>query len=1011
MARMTPAVQSGTLTWYVAAHERQLAVGTPAWYTWLEEASLFAFAGETGTFTARKEPKPHGGTYWQAYRKRGGRLYRAYLGKSEVLTLERLNATAALLARRGEGEGALHLHIASSDGSEHADRQDPSSPDQTARPEHLPHDVDVANIPPSNLPVPLTPLVGREQERAAVCGLLRRPEVRLLTLTGTGGIGKTRLGLAVANDLLADYADGVYFVNLAPIGDPALVIPTIAQALDVKETAGRLLLELLRAFLREKHLLLVLDNFEQVPSAAVQVAELLATCPQLKAVVTSRTVLRVGGEQAFTVPPLAVPDPQCLPDVVALSQYESVALFLQRAQALKPEFQLTRATAPVVAKICARLEGLPLAIELAAARITLLPPQALLSRLGQRLAVLTTGTRDAPARQQTLRQTIEWSYHLLDESEQRLFRQLSVFVGGCTLQSVEAVCGALGDEAGSVLDGVASLIDKNLLQQMEQEEEPRFFMLETIREYGLERLAASKEIEATMHAHAAYYLQLAEEAAQNWFGPEQKAWFDRLEREQDNLRTALHWLPERGAERERVEMALRLGIALWYFWLERFHRSEGRTFLERALATSQGVSVAVRAKALWVAGNLAGWLGDFDRGEMLCQESLALFRQVGDTAGVGRAVFHLGIIGYTRGDFAAARSWFEGSLALHEEVGDKEYMSNALFFLACTCIYQGEYTQGRSLAEASLALCRELGDKEGIAATLRLLARERLYFQGDLAKAAVLYKESLELSREIHDGEGEVLGDLGEVYLSQGNLTMARSLLEESVALLQREDEQTNRAWSLSLLAKLAAVQGDDTTARALYEACLRINKANFMANSPWYLEGLAVASYLEGLAAVVAVQGELTWAAHLWGAAEALRETRGTPLPPVYRADYERSVAASRTHLGEKTFAVAWAQGRTMTPEQALAAQSQAAMPRASLAGPPSVLPARSSALYPDGLTAREVEVLRLVAQGLTDAQVAEKLVISPHTVNSHLKAIYGKIGVSSRSAATHYAIEHHLR
>ena len=423
-------------------------------------------------------------------------------------------------------------------------------------------------------------------------------------------------------------------------------------------------------------------------------------------------------------------------------------------------------------------------------------------------------------------------------------------------------------------------------------------MLETIREYGLECLTSSGETEATRQAHAMYYLQLAEEAAQHWFGAEQQAWLDRVERDHDNLRTAMTWLLEHTEASESHEMALRLGVALWWFWLMRFHRSEGQDFLERALERSKGVTVTVRAKALWAAGNLAGYRGDFDRGEVLCQESLALFLEVRDTVGIGRAVFHLGIIAYTRGDFATARSRFEESLALHNEIGDKEYIENSLFFLACICIYQGEHTQGRSLVEASLLLSKELGDKGGISSALRLLAREHFYFQGDVAKATDLYKECLALSPELNDGKGEVLGDLGEVYLYQGNLTMARSLLEESVALLQREDEQTNKAWSLSLLAKLAAVQEDYPTARAHYEECLRINKANFLANSPWYLEGLAVSSYLEGLAAVVATQGEFEWAAHLWGAAEALRETRGTPLPPVYRQAYERAVTAARAQL-----------------------------------------------------------------------------------------------------------------
>jgi predicted ATPase len=493
--------------------------------------------------------------------------------------------------------------------------------------------------PTHNLPAQLTPLIGRVQEVAAACTLLRRPEVRLATFTGTGGIGKTRLALQIAEELLDVFADGVYFVSLAPLSDPELVLPTLTQTLGLKEMGNQSLLDLLKAYLRNKHLLLFLDNFEQVVTTAPLLVELLRTCPYLKILVTSRTLLRVSGEHEFTVSPLAVPDLSQLPVPEALSQYAAVALFLQRAQALRPDFRMTSANAPTIAEICVRLDGLPLALELAAARIKLFSPQALLIRLGQRLQVLTSGTRDAPARQQTLRNTIEWSYNLLDASERRLFRQISVFVGGCTLHAVEAVCVALGDEAGAVLNGAASLIDKNLLQQIEQdEEEPRFVMLETLREFGLECLTTSGETEATRHAHAAYYLQLAEEAVPKWFGPEQKAWFDRLEREHDNLRAALNWLLEQGEERESIEMALRLGVALWYFWLIRFHRSEGQDFLERALARSKGITVTVRAKALWAAGNLAGYRGDFARGEVLCQESLALFREVRDTVGIGSGV-------------------------------------------------------------------------------------------------------------------------------------------------------------------------------------------------------------------------------------------------------------------------------------------------------------------------------------------------------------------------------------
>src|SRR5256886_379555 len=390
------------------------------------------------------------------------------------------------------------------------------------------------------------------------------------------------VGLQVAAELSDHFTDGIYFVNLAPISDAELVVPTIAQTLGVKESPTRSTVEQLQTFLQKKLLLLVLDNFEQVVSAAPRLSDLLARCSLLKLLVTSRAVLHLSAEHEFAVPPLSLPDLNHLPDLVTLSQYEAVALFIARAQALKPEFEVSHASAPAVAEICARLDGLPLAIELAAARIKLLPPPALLARLGQRLAVLTSGGRDAPARQQTLRKTIEWSYQLLDAEEQRLFRRLSVFVGGCTLQAIEAVYAALGTQppARPVLDGAASLLDKSLLRQTESEaEEPRFVILETIREYGREALKASGEAEVTHQAHAAYFLALAEEAERAWNGPQQAGGVARLEPEDGKLPGGMKLLLERG----EAERALRLGTALWWFWYTQEHMNEGWNELSRAL--------------------------------------------------------------------------------------------------------------------------------------------------------------------------------------------------------------------------------------------------------------------------------------------------------------------------------------------------------------------------------------------------------------------------------------------
>jgi predicted ATPase len=420
-------------------------------------------------------------------------------------------------------------------------------------------------------------------------------------LTGTGGVGKTRLALAIAAEVQESFPDGVCFVSLAPLQDADLVLPTIAQALGLQGSHTRAPLERLQAGLHQQHLLLVLDNFEQVVAAAPSLVELLAACPHLKLLITSREVLHVRGEHAFIVLPLALPDPRHLPDTETLMRYDAIALFCQRAREVQPAFELTPDTAPLIAAICVRLDGLPLALELAAVRLKLLPLQSLLERLEHRLQVLTAGARDLPARQQTLRHAIAWSYELLSEEEQRLFRLLAVFIDGCELAAAEAVYSAQGGERALVLDGVTALLDKHLLYQGEQgDHAPRLLLHETIREYGLEALGVNQELEMARLVHAEYYLGLAEEAEAHLEGTEQAVWLERLEGEYANLRAALQWMLEQHAH----EMALRLSGALFHFWEGHGHVNEGRIFLERALASGQSVSEQVRAKALYATGLL-----------------------------------------------------------------------------------------------------------------------------------------------------------------------------------------------------------------------------------------------------------------------------------------------------------------------------------------------------------------------------------------------------------------------
>ncbi len=867
---------------------------------------------------------------------------------------------------------------------------------------------DKAQFVSTGLPVSLTSLIGREQEVKAIHALLLCPDVRLLTITGTAGVGKTRLALEIARELVHDFADGVYFVSLAPISDSAFVIPTIAHSMGLMESGSQPLLELLKTSQRDKRRLLLLDNFEHVITAATLLVELLEACPTVKILVTSREFLRLRGEHQFAVLPLALPDPKHLPDDQSLAHVAAVHLFTQRSQAIQSNFQLTTGNATTIAEICLRLDGLPLAIELAAARIKLLPPQALLDRLNHRLHTLTGGVRDLPERQQTLRNTIQWSYDLLSEEEQRLFRRLAVFVGGCTLEAVEALYDVLKNGMTSVLDGVASLLDKSLLQHMEQRQgELRLMMLETLREYGLEALVANEEMEATRQAHAYYYLALAEEAEPGLDGPQDAVWLERLEREYNNLRAALQWsLEQAGNEeaRQRNEMALRLGAGLQRFWEVRGHWSEGRYFLEQALVGSKGVAAPVQLKALKAAAHLAYVQGDTDRAEALSKECLTRCRELGDTAGIALSLRLLGLIAWLRCNFVVACSLTEESLALFREVGHKEGTAWALFNLATLISQQGVYDRAISLTEESLVLFRALGNRQGIVWSLLELANMLFSSQGDPAKVRVLIEKGLALSREVGHKEGMCWAFyiLVEVFLQEGNAVKARLLLEEEMALSKELGHRQGPDESLFLLGKVQALEGDLAAARALYEESLVLGRE--------MSDDLNIPFYLEGLAEVVAVQGEPEWAARLWGTSEALREERGTPIPPVYRAGYEHSVAAARVQLGEKAFVAAWVEGRGMTIGQAVAAQGQAIL---SQPGPPELLSTSSARVptdNPDGLTPREMDVLRLLAQGLTSAQIAEQLVIGVVTVNFHVRSIYSKLGLTSRAAATRYALEHRL-
>ncbi|MGZ6636707.1 MAG: adenylate/guanylate cyclase domain-containing protein [Solirubrobacteraceae bacterium] len=629
---------------------------------------------------------------------------------------------------------------------------------------------------PTNLPVQSTPLVGREKELDEVTNQLRRDYSRLVTLTGPGGTGKTRLALQLAADMIDGFSDGVFFVSLAPISDPELVVPTIAQTLGLREQGGEPLLEILTEYLREKQLLLLLDNFEQVVQAAHWVSSLLASAPELKLLVTSRAPLHLSGERTYDVPPLSLPDPSRLPEIEALMQYEAVALFIERAQAAKADFAVTNENAPAIAEICVALDGLPLALELAAARIRALPPRTLLSRLDHRLKLLTGGAQDLEERQRTLRATIEWSYDLLSGPEKKLFARLGVFAAGCRVEAAEAV--SEGEDYGQdVLDGLTSLVEKSLLRQKEdQDGEPRYWMLETIREFAYEQVDESAEADAVRRRHGEFFLRLSEEAAGELeAGEHQSAWLARLEGEHGNLRMALDFW------RREPDSQLAMAAALYPLWWLHGHWREGQRWLDEALAASNQASPQ-RLKALLGAYYLAYLQGDTERARALLEEKLALARRLEDREAIAAALHGFANLAIGEGDHERFVVLEEESLSLCE--GERHALY-PLSGLAWEALIHDDYANACALFQRAVAVARKWGVHTEAAMNLASLATV-MAFKGDMSKALALLEESVVLSRKFGATAALVkdcLPGFAALRSAQGDAERAVRLLSASDAL------------------------------------------------------------------------------------------------------------------------------------------------------------------------------------------------------------------------------------
>jgi predicted ATPase len=728
---------------------------------------------------------------------------------------------------------------------------------------------------PHNLPIQLTSFIGREKEIIEIKNLLAKSEggVRLLTLTGHGGCGKTRLALQSASSLLENFRDGVWLIELAPLADPALVPQTVANILGLKEEPGRSLLSTLTDHLRGKRILLIPDNCEHLVQASAQFADaLLHACPDVHILVTSREMLGVSGERALVVPSLSMPDPHESPSVELLNQYEAVKLFAERARTVMPGFALTDENSIAITQICRRLDGIPLALELAAARLRMLPVEQIAARLDDSFRLLTGGSRTVLPRHQTLQALIDWSYELLTHAEQVVFRRLAVFAGGWTLEAAEAVCIGEGIKIDEVFDLLAHLLDKSLVLAEEHGKTARYHLLETIRQYALAKLAASGEADAVRRRHATYYLALAEVDVL-LSAPLRSAWRDLMETEHDNLRAALAWSQ---SAINGAELGLRLAGAVGGVWTVRGYWSEGRGWLEGALAHADAEGVDNKQLRVWVLREL-GFIctaqSDYEAGEVHFADSLKLFQELGDVLWSTAVLDRLGGLARERGDTTTARLRLEESLATYRKLGDKDGITSSLNTLGEVLVMQEDTVGATRLLEESLTLSRELRDPNSIGWALNHLGHVA-QLQGEYERATRLHQESLPFFREVGlrwVGIPWAYQGLGETALAQEDSTLAATHLAKALGLFHDLGDRAGISWCLA------------------------------------------------GLAGVAAVNEEPERAAWLWGAADALRQSIGAREAPASRATHERLKNEVRKQLGEDMFNAKWTEGQSASVEEAI--------------------------------------------------------------------------------------------